>query len=88
MIPDAAVEAAAKADYGGGWDGVSGKERAAYIDNAKLLLEAAAPHIEKDAYERGWGAGFRHTSAAMKRQEFGPVDAAKYQPPGHGPIIP
>jgi hypothetical protein len=45
VIPDAAVEAAAKADYGDGWDRASEWERSAYLDHSKLLLEAAAPHM-------------------------------------------
>jgi len=44
-IPDAAVEAAAKADYGDGWDRASEWERSAYLDHSKQLLEAAAPHM-------------------------------------------
>jgi len=61
VIPDAAVEAAV----------IAYKHAAPYLSTRNALieaLEAAAPHIEKAAYERGWGAGFRHTSAALKFQ--------------------
>jgi len=43
--PDAAVEAAARADYGDGWDRASEWERSAYLDHSKLLLEAALPYM-------------------------------------------
>jgi len=45
VIPDAAIEAAARADYGDGWDRASEWERSAYLDHSKLILEAAASHM-------------------------------------------
>jgi hypothetical protein len=54
MIPDAAIEAAARAVYQhvnrvhfehGGWDAVAPKWQANYRREAKLVLEAAAPNL-------------------------------------------
>jgi hypothetical protein len=63
-VPDEAVEAAL----------VAFSDRAMLVgsshrDNLHAALEAAAPFIEKAAYERGWGAGFRHHKAASNRSE-------------------
>lgn len=61
MIPDEAVAAARRVIF-------------PYVDDdhfdlaaiTRTALEAAAPHLEKAAYERGWGAGFRHHKESMK----------------------
>jgi len=50
-IPETAVEAAARADYGEGWDRASEWERSAYLDHSKLLLEAAAPHMLANTWD-------------------------------------
>lgn len=52
-IPEAAVEAAARADYGEGWESATEWERSAYIDHATQLLTAAAPYIAADAWDEG-----------------------------------
>ncbi len=82
MIPEAAVEAVAAilaeercadvdrdAGYSDG-DNLTPEDYAIFMpsarENARHILEAAAPHIEKAAYERGWGAGFRHHREATK----------------------
>ena len=49
-ISDEAVEAAAKALYERkfgpeGWDGLPDKPRKQYADDARFILEAAAPHL-------------------------------------------
>ena len=61
MIPDEAVEAAHKA-----WREQSALEGSIFEYNLRAALEAAAPHLEKAAYERGWGAGFRHHKESVK----------------------
>ena len=66
IIPAEAVEAAADALVAsklGDHPGINGEE---FVEAAIAALEAAAPYIEKKAYERGWGAGFRHTSQAYR----------------------
>lgn len=57
-IPTEAIEAALAA---WGAKGAPWQRR-----HVSAILEAAAPYIEKKAYERGWGAGFRHTSQAYR----------------------
>jgi len=57
VIPESAVDAAARADYGDGWDRASEWERSAYLDHSKLLLEAAAPHMLEEAKADAWDEG-------------------------------
>jgi len=59
-IPEEAVEAAAASIQ------VRAGRSVNLSDMARAVLEAALPHIEKDAYERGWGAGFRHHKESAK----------------------
>jgi len=68
VIPDAAIEAAARADYGDGWDRASEWERSAYLDHSKLLLEAAAQFIEEAAYSRGFDDGHRAGQESMEAE--------------------
>ena len=58
MIPDEAVEAAAKvlAPVPTVWEGLPDKFRAEYLDIARAALEAAAPYMLADA----WDAGHTH----------------------------
>jgi delta 1-pyrroline-5-carboxylate dehydrogenase len=53
VIPDAAVEAAAIATYGGEyadlWADEEPKVKASYREDARLALEAAAPHLMAQA---------------------------------------
>lgn len=70
-----ANEALFNADVDGyGWDAEtdsSNRFMPSARTKARRYLEAAAPHmkadVERDAYNRGWGAGFRHARAAMER---------------------
>jgi len=67
VIPDAAVEAAARCHYeaelGVNWDGVRPSVKRGYLDDARRMLEAAAPHMHRAA----WNEGF---TAARAMQEF------------------
>ena len=63
-IPDAAVEAAALAalerDSGfENWLLVTAEVRTNYLDEARTILEAAAPHLMAEAWEEGHSAGRR-----------------------------
>ena len=54
MIPDAAIEAAAKAHFerdGGRWDDWTHEEKAEELDDMHAALEAAAPHMREQANE-------------------------------------
>lgn len=58
MIPAQAVDAAAKVvyelDYGPtGWDGLPDRPRTKYMDDAKAILEAAAPYMLAEARNEG-----------------------------------
>jgi len=55
-IPEAAVEAAAEAIYERrfgpkGWDGLPDKPRKQYADDARSILEAAAPYLMEQAWD-------------------------------------
>ena len=72
VIPAEAVEAAAKASWeksnsdpwiSGDADDLRWADRRAYLDDAKVMLEAAAPHMHRAA----WNEGF---TAARAMQEF------------------
>jgi len=83
MIPDEAVEAAARAYQsaleGTGqplWDDLPQERRDTRMRWAREALEAAAPHLEQAAYNRGWGAGFRHTQEAMTHIQRQKEDAS------------
>jgi hypothetical protein len=60
MIPDEAVEAAAKAVWweseGRPWGHANDEMRAPYLREAKTALEAAAPHLMRAAWDEGWEA--------------------------------
>ena len=51
MIPEAAVEAAAKCGYerelGVNWDNLRPSVQRGYLDDARAALEAAAPHMRQ-----------------------------------------
>lgn len=53
MIPDEAVEAAARAMSGHpeGWDRLPEKFRGDYRDAARRILDAGAPYLVADAFE-------------------------------------
>jgi len=59
-IPEAAVEAAAEADYGNGdqygtWETEPAEVREMYLKDARRTLEAAAPHIRAQVLEEAAG---------------------------------
>ena len=61
MIPDAAVEAAARgmlanSNWGDRWDDLSDLHKGWWRAQATFALEAAAPHMLADAWEAGWKA--------------------------------
>jgi len=65
-IPDEAVEAAAKETYRvaaefayetDSWDDLSDEQREAFTDDARKILEAAAPYIAAEAWSEGRSAG-------------------------------
>lgn len=53
-IPTEATEAAARVFYGTALDDVPPDDLAFALNEARMALEVAVPHIEKAAYERGW----------------------------------
>ena len=64
MIPDVAVEAAAKCTYeremGVNWDGLQSSVKRGYLEDARAALEAAAPHMLAEAWDEGHAAGISH----------------------------
>jgi hypothetical protein len=44
-LPQGAVEAAAEADYGMGWDTASESTKKVFLDDARLTLAAAYPYL-------------------------------------------
>jgi len=80
VIPEAAVEAAAKADYGDGWDRASEWERSAYLDHSKLLLEAAAPHLIQAAKAEAWEAGVDEAESCGWMHDAGAADTKARNP--------
>ena len=52
MIPDKAVEAAARASAAAFGEAPNKRD----LEHVRLVLEAAAPFIAADAWERGWKA--------------------------------
>ena len=65
MIPDAAVEAAARAVFEQQyepeeWELVVIQTQQRYIDEARLALAAAAPYMHKVAWAEGYDAAKRH----------------------------
>jgi hypothetical protein len=59
-IPDAAVDAAAKAYYDLGfssWEGAHEDTREVQRDDMRAALEAAAPHLMSQAWDEGEAAG-------------------------------
>jgi len=68
VIPEAAVEAAAEAIYERrfgpkGWDGLPDMPRKQYADDARGILEAAAPHMLAGAWDEGMQAMYGTTSS-------------------------
>jgi len=60
-VPDEAVEAAARVQYeaelGINWSGQPSPLKRGYLDDARRMLEAAAPLIAAQAWDEGWKAG-------------------------------
>jgi len=62
MIPEEAVEAAARAilaagNHVGGWDNLPTFMQDQLVRDARAALEAAAPHMLEEAWEEGYDAG-------------------------------
>lgn len=67
MIPEAAVEAAAKAEYEhemsaieGTWQDASKEARALFRQSARVALKAALPALERTARAAAWDEGHAH----------------------------
>jgi hypothetical protein len=76
-ISDEAVEAAALAllerDYGvNDWGITDEQVKAAYLDEARTALEAAAPHIAAEAWDEGWQKAHSCDDPAMAGIFFNP----------------
>jgi len=73
VIPEAAVEAAARAMYA--QDGGVGEFSLwVYQDYAKAMLEAAAPHMLAECWQSAYeqGVSDEGTAAALDMPEYGP----------------
>jgi hypothetical protein len=80
-IPEEAVEAAAEAVYGSGFDG--SPQRDAWLADFRKALEAAAPHLLEQAWNEGHEAGFWNgrESAGSGEMEACGVEHAKLHNP-------
>ena len=68
MIPDAAVDAAVDALVAsklGDYSGINGED---FVEAARAALEAAAPHIEEAAYQRGFDDGHLAGQESMETE--------------------
>lgn len=76
MIPDEAVEAAAKAIFGDPtgetWALQMPETQARFREDARLAIEAAAPLLTGPAWDDGYGHGYRHGQADCKQADGHP----------------